>query len=187
MAVGSGGTMAGLLPTLGADRVLGVRCGAVTDPAGVVAALLSGLSGTAPAPERLRLRLDQVGEGYGAPTEPVVTGLIAAVEDGHITRGRRTVFLHTGGPPGLFGHRAALEEAASDLATRSRSLRDRGSTERADPAAPRRHGGVDPLSHDASRIRGGRPARPLSSSGQDACRCGSRQPGRGKWQVYPSG
>ncbi|MBQ1089291.1 D-cysteine desulfhydrase family protein [Streptomyces sp. B93] len=145
VAVGSGGTMAGLVHTLGADRVLGVHCGAVTDPAGVVTALLSGLSGTAPAPERLRLRLDQVGEGYGALTEPVVAalnrtartegivldpvytgramaGLIAAVEDGHITRGRRTVFLHTGGLPGLFGHRAALEEAASDLATRSRSL-----------------------------------------------------------------
>lgn len=145
VALGSGGTMAGLVHALGTERVLGVHCGAVGDPADVVAAFVSDLSGTAHPPNSLRLRLDQVGEGYGALTEPVMAalsrtartegvvldpvytgramaGLIAAVEDGHIVSGRRTVFLHTGGLPGLFGHRAALKEAASDLAARSHTL-----------------------------------------------------------------
>lgn len=145
VALGSGGTMAGLVHTLGPERVLGVHCGAVTDPADIVAAFVSELSGTALPPDSLRLRLDQVGEGYGALTEPVVAalnrtaraegvvldpvytgramaGLIAAVQDGHIVRGRRTVFVHTGGLPGLFGHRAALEATASDLAARSQAL-----------------------------------------------------------------
>jgi L-cysteate sulfo-lyase len=145
VALGSGGTMAGLVHALGTERVLGVHCGAVPDPADVVAAFVSDLSGTAHPPSSLRLRLDQVGEEYGALTEPVVAalnrtaraegvildpvytgramaGLIAAVEDGHIVRGRRTVFLHTGGLPGLFGHRAALEVTASALAARSHAL-----------------------------------------------------------------
>ncbi|WP_454314852.1 D-cysteine desulfhydrase family protein [Streptomyces phaeoluteigriseus] len=145
VALGSGGTMAGLVDALGAERVLGVHCGAVTDPADVVAAFVSDLSGRAQAPASLRLRLDRVGEGYGALTEPVVAalnrtarteglvldpvytgramaGLMAAVEDGHIVSGRRTVFLHTGGLPGLFGHRAALEATASDLVARSHTL-----------------------------------------------------------------
>lgn len=145
VALGSGGTMAGLVHALGTERVLGVHCGAVTEPAEIVAAFVSDLSGTAHPPSSLRLRLDQVGQGYGALTEPVVaavnrtartegvvldpvyTGramayLIAAVKDGHIVPGRRTVFLHTGGLPGLFGHRAALEETASDLAARSHTL-----------------------------------------------------------------
>lgn len=145
VALGSGGTMAGLVHALGTDRVLGVHCGAVTDPAGIVSAFVSDLSGTAHTPDSLRLRLDQVGEGYGALTEPVVAalnrtartegvvldpvytgramaGLIAAVGDGHVVPGRRTVFLHTGGLPGLFGHQAALEETASDLTARSHTL-----------------------------------------------------------------
>ncbi|MGW6961605.1 D-cysteine desulfhydrase family protein [Streptomyces chartreusis] len=145
VALGSGGTMAGLVHALGAERVLGVHCGAVTDPADRVAAFVSELSGRAQPPGSLRLRLDQVGEGYGALTEPVVAalnrtarteglvldpvytgramaGLMAAVEDGHIVSGRRTVFLHTGGLPGLFGHRAALEATTSDLAARSHTL-----------------------------------------------------------------
>jgi D-cysteine desulfhydrase len=44
---------------------------------------------------------------------------IAAVADGDITPGRRTVFLHTGGLPGLFGHSDALEATAADPASRS--------------------------------------------------------------------
>jgi D-cysteine desulfhydrase len=138
-AVGSGGTMAGLVDALGADRVLGVHCGAVDDPAGTVARLVEELSGTACPPGELRLRLDQVGEGYGSLTGPVtdalflaartegmvldpvytgraLAGLIAAVEDGTVAPGRRTVFLHSGGLPGLFGHPAAMERAATALA-----------------------------------------------------------------------
>jgi D-cysteine desulfhydrase len=146
VALGSGGTMAGLVAGLGSARVLGVHCGAVTDPAQTVSALTSELtsaltselSGTPGAPEALRLRLDQVGDGYSTLTEPVMSaltlaartegivldpiytgramaGLIAAVEDGDIAPGQRTVFLHTGGLPGLFGHPATLARAEAAL------------------------------------------------------------------------
>ncbi|WP_405826154.1 D-cysteine desulfhydrase family protein [Streptomyces sp. NBC_00838] len=139
VALGSGGTMAGLVAALGPERVLGVDVGAVADPGRVVSHLVSGVSGTHCPPESLRIRLDQVGSGYSALTEPVMTaltlaartegmvldpvytgramaGLAAAVEAGEITVGRRTVFLHSGGLPGLFGHRPALERAAAELA-----------------------------------------------------------------------
>jgi D-cysteine desulfhydrase len=33
-----------------------------------------------------------------------MAGLIAAVASGAVRPGQRTVFLHTGGLPGLFGH-----------------------------------------------------------------------------------
>ena len=138
-AVGSGGTMAGLVDALGADRVLGVHCGAIADPAGTVAGLVAELSGTPCPPDALRLRLDQVGEGYGFLTGPVtdalflaartegmvldpvytgraLAGLIAAVADGTVTPGRRTVLLHSGGLPGLFGHPTAMTTAGSALA-----------------------------------------------------------------------
>jgi D-cysteine desulfhydrase len=135
VAVGSGGTMAGLVLALGAEHVLGVHCGAVPDPEQTVARLVAGLSGdqrTGP----LRLRLDQVGPGYSALTDqvreamltaartegivldPVYTGramagLIAAVREGDVRPGERTVLLHSGGLPGLFGHPAALAQASS--------------------------------------------------------------------------
>ncbi|WP_369259307.1 pyridoxal-phosphate dependent enzyme [Geodermatophilus amargosae] len=135
VAVGSGGTMAGLVAGLGAGRVLGVDTGAVPDPAERVAALAAALGGD---PSGLRLRRDQVGDGYGAPTEaagtalrtaartegllldPVYTakalaGLAAAVADGSIRPGEPTVFVHTGGLPGLFGHPLAAELAAEAL------------------------------------------------------------------------
>lgn len=35
-----------------------------------------------------------------------MAGLVAAVATGQIRRGQRTVFLHTDGLPGLFGHDA---------------------------------------------------------------------------------
>lgn len=139
VALGSGGTMAGLVGSLGPERVLGVHCGAVTEPARVVSDLVSGLSGTHCPPESLRIRLDQVGAGYPVLTEPVMTaltlaartegmvldpiytgramaGLTAAVRAGEITPGARTVFLHTGGLPGLFGHPPTLARAAAELA-----------------------------------------------------------------------
>ncbi|MDX3852299.1 D-cysteine desulfhydrase family protein [Streptomyces sp. AK02-01A] len=126
-AVGSGGTMAGLVHTLGAERVLGVHCGAVPDPARTVRRLVAGLSAGGVEPAGLRLRLDQVGDGYASLTEPVkaamrttartegiildpiytgraMAGLMAAAEDGEVRPGRRTVFLHSGGLPGFFGH-----------------------------------------------------------------------------------
>ncbi|ADI10762.1 D-cysteine desulfhydrase [Streptomyces bingchenggensis BCW-1] len=57
----------------------------------------------------------------GIVLDPVYTGralagLIAAVRDGQVRHGRRTVFLHTGGLPGLFGHAEALTRARSAVA-----------------------------------------------------------------------
>jgi len=131
VAVGSGGTMAGLVVALGVDRVLGVHCGAVTSPGRVVADLVAGVDGAVVEP---RIRLDQVGAGYGVLSEPVMAaleltartegivldpvytgramaGLVAAVREGSVVAGRRTVFLHTGGLPGLFGHPEAVARA----------------------------------------------------------------------------
>lgn len=123
VAVGSGGTMAGLVAALGAERVLGVDTGAVPDPVERVAGLAHELG----APGRdLRVRRDQVGEGYATFPEPVrealllaarteglaldpvytgrmLSGLVAAVREGEVRPGQRTVLLHTGGLPGLFG------------------------------------------------------------------------------------
>jgi L-cysteate sulfo-lyase len=138
VAVGSGGTMAGLVAGLGAERVLGVDTGAVPDPAERVTGLATALGATV---GELRLRRDQVGEGYGALTDaaaaamttaarteglvldPVYTGkalagLAAAVQDGSVQPGRRTVFVHTGGLPGLFGHPYAAQLAGELLARR---------------------------------------------------------------------
>ena len=133
-AVGSGGTMAGLVGALGAERVLGVDVGAVADPVTVVAELVAGLSSTEPDPAALRLRLDQVGAGYGVLTDPVLAamslaarteglvldpvytgralaGLAAAAAAGDVRPGQGTVLLHSGGLPGLFGHPDALARA----------------------------------------------------------------------------
>jgi D-cysteine desulfhydrase len=41
-----------------------------------------------------------------------LAGLAAAVERNEIRPGERTVFVHTGGLPGLFGHALASELAA---------------------------------------------------------------------------
>jgi L-cysteate sulfo-lyase len=120
--------MAGLVHALGAARVLGVDTGAVGDGRERVAGLVAGLGdGTAVDPEGLRWDGEQVGKGYGTLTsavrsalelvastegivlDPVYTGraaagLIQAVASGAIPSGQRTVFLHSGGLPGLFGH-----------------------------------------------------------------------------------
>jgi L-cysteate sulfo-lyase len=120
VAVGSGGTMAGLVRELGPERVLGVDTGAVPDPYAAVTDLLG---------ERPELTIDrgQIGLGYPAVTEPVrealklaartegifldptytgraLAGLIARTAPVGLKREGRMVFLHTGGLPGLFGH-----------------------------------------------------------------------------------
>ncbi|MGW7486074.1 D-cysteine desulfhydrase family protein [Streptomyces sp. NPDC054786] len=138
VALGSGGTMAGLVDVLGPTRVLGVDCGALGDPAGAVTGLVAGLSGAVLAPGSLRLRRDQVGAGYstltdasmdaltlagrteGVVLDPVYTGralagLRAAVRDGTVVPGQRTVLLHSGGLPGLFGHAAAVARSQEAL------------------------------------------------------------------------
>jgi L-cysteate sulfo-lyase len=132
VAVGSGGTMAGLVATLGPERVLGVDAGALPDPHRRVRELVAGLAerGFEPrARDPLRLRRDQVGPGYGVLTpgagdalraaarceglvlDPVYTakalsGLATCVADGEVLAGERVIFVHTGGMPGLFGHDA---------------------------------------------------------------------------------
>jgi len=139
VAVGSGGTMAGLVAALGPDRVLGVDTGAVPDPLPVVASFASGAGAAAVTPVQLTVRRDQVGGGYsdypaaadaalrlaarteGLVLDPVYTaramaGLAAAVRDGQLVPGQKTVFVHTGGLPGLFGHAAAIERAERGLA-----------------------------------------------------------------------
>ena len=108
--------MSGLVHALGADRVLGVDCGAVSDPVATVTELVNGLSAHGAVP-KLRLRLDQVGNGYSelsakvqdaiviaARTEGIVldpfytgrafAGLVAAVRDNDIRPGRRTYTPH---------------------------------------------------------------------------------------------
>jgi L-cysteate sulfo-lyase len=141
VAVGSGGTMAGLVHRLGADRVLGVHVGAVPDPRARVQEFVDGLAveaGSAIAPDAgaaLRLRDDQVGGGYSRLTDDVrealrlaarseglildpiytgraLAGLRAAVVEGSIRPGERTIFLHSGGLPGFFGHPETLRFAA---------------------------------------------------------------------------
>jgi L-cysteate sulfo-lyase len=117
-----------------------VNCGAVSDPGETVTMLLEGLSHSANA-TKLRLRLDQVGSGYsemseevkdaivlaarteGIVLDPIYTGralagLVAAVRDQDIRPGRRTVLLHTGGLPGLFGHGRAVAWAQEEVAKR---------------------------------------------------------------------
>jgi len=132
VAVGSGGTMAGLVAALGPERVLGIDAGAMPDVADRIGGMLGGLAAQGAMPlaharQPLRLRSDQIGPGYGVLTrqardalvdagqcegiilDPVYTakalsGLAAAVADGSISRDDCTVFVHTGGLPGLFGH-----------------------------------------------------------------------------------
>jgi len=121
VAVGSGGTMAGLVHELGADRVLGVDAGAVADPYRAVTALLER------DPGELTIDRSQIGPGYAAVTEPVrealklaartegifldptytgraLAGLIARSAPVGLAREGRVIFLHTGGLPGLLGH-----------------------------------------------------------------------------------
>jgi D-cysteine desulfhydrase len=124
VAVGSGGTMAGLVAGLGAERVLGVDTGAVPDPYAAVGAVLAGMNRGA---DRLVIDRSQVGAGYAALTEPVrealklaarteglfldptytgraLAALIARYAAHGLAREGRVVFLHSGGLPGLFGH-----------------------------------------------------------------------------------
>ncbi|MEV1073649.1 pyridoxal-phosphate dependent enzyme [Micromonospora parva] len=119
VALGSGGSMAGLVRELGAQRVIGVDVGAVPDPRATVAGLLVGEVEA----DALRIDGSQVGAGYRTLTDgvraalevtagtegifldPTYTGrAMAALLAGSFPRGDRLVFVHTGGLPGLFGH-----------------------------------------------------------------------------------
>jgi L-cysteate sulfo-lyase len=131
VALGTGGTLAGLVAALGPERVLGIDVDATEDPLARVVSVLEGLGRPCPR-AALRARVDQVGAGYGLLTpeavaamqaaaalegillDPVYTakalsGLHAAVHDGDIDPDEPTVFVHTGGLPGLFGHELAVD------------------------------------------------------------------------------
>ncbi|BBH68221.1 D-cysteine desulfhydrase [Actinoplanes sp. OR16] len=115
VALGSGGTMAGLVAELGASRVLGVDVGAVPDPAKAVRDLLDA------APGELVIDRGRIGPGYATVTsavrdalrlaasteglflDPIYTGRALAGLRANAGSGGRVVFLHTGGLPGLFG------------------------------------------------------------------------------------
>jgi L-cysteate sulfo-lyase len=137
-AVGSGGTMAGLVAALGVDRVLGVDCGAMSRPASAVAELVAGLAGRDHRPETLRIRFDQVGAGYSELSESVLSamalaarteglildpiytgralaGLRRAVEEDQVRPGEQTILLHSGGLPGLFGHPVTVRRLTAEL------------------------------------------------------------------------
>jgi D-cysteine desulfhydrase len=127
--------------------VLGVDTGAVDDPERTVRGFVDGLaSDPEPSPTQLRIRRDQVGPGYPHLTGPVrdalttaaraeglvldpiytgraMAGLIAAAADGSVRPGERTVFLHSGGLPGLFGHPDTVEFAVSLTETSAEARR----------------------------------------------------------------
>ncbi|MCE7080905.1 D-cysteine desulfhydrase family protein [Streptomyces sp. ST2-7A] len=138
VALGSGGTMAGLVAVLGAPTVLGVDVGARPDVADAVRGFAAPLVERSDDLSDLRIRADQIGAGYAAYTDeaaaalvlaaraeglildPIYTGramagLIAAVRDGEIRPGETTVLVHTGGLPGLFGHPDAIARAEALL------------------------------------------------------------------------
>jgi L-cysteate sulfo-lyase len=116
VAVGSGGTMAGLVRALGPDRVHGVDVGAVPDARAAVAGLAGDVD-----PAALHIDGNQIGAGYATLTErvrealklaarteglfldPTYTGrAMAGLIAGGIPTDGTTVFLHSGGLPGLF-------------------------------------------------------------------------------------
>jgi L-cysteate sulfo-lyase len=127
VAFGSGGTMAGLVACLGAERVIGIDIGAVPDARARLNELLDGMPGVQVTRAGLQIDGGQVGDGYAtlapgaaaamrlaARTEGIfldptytaraLAGLVERVAEGRIEPAHRTVFLHTGGLPGLFGH-----------------------------------------------------------------------------------
>lgn len=131
VAVGSGGTMAGLVASLGAGRILGVDTGALPDPRSAVARMVAELTGQPEHAAVLQIDRTLLGSGYGSVTEEVLeamrmaarteglvldpaytaramAGLISAVRRGELHRGTRVVFWHTGGLPGLLGHQQAM-------------------------------------------------------------------------------
>ncbi len=132
-AVGSGGTMAGLVYSLGETHIHGVDAGAVANPEERVRGLLSEMTGNY-FTSHLNIRRDQVGKGYGFLTEevkealhlvaihsgiildPIYTGrafagLIAAIREGSVKPGEKTIFIHSGGLPGFFGNPDVLNFA----------------------------------------------------------------------------
>ncbi|HEX2400855.1 MAG TPA: pyridoxal-phosphate dependent enzyme [Mycobacterium sp.] len=141
VAVGSGATMAGLVSVLGPERVVGVHCGAISDPRTAVAGLVprqrcvhrswrstprrrAGRRGL-----RSAHRCGDAGDAdRGADRGDSPRPYLYRSRPGWINRGRRgrrdppgerTVLLHTGGMPGLFGHPEGVRRALIELSERS--------------------------------------------------------------------
>ncbi|MEA2578364.1 MAG: D-cysteine desulfhydrase, partial [Chloroflexota bacterium] len=128
-ATGSGGTHAGLAARLGHARVIGVDVGAVADALSTVRRLtgeVAAFVGRPVSTDEPRLVRDQIGTGYGAPTEasreairvaarsegllldPVYSGKAMAGLmnlDPTTLSQKAIVFLATGGAPALFTSR----------------------------------------------------------------------------------
>jgi D-cysteine desulfhydrase len=128
-ATGTGGTHAGLAARLGHARVIGVDVGAIADPLSTVRRLtgdVAALVGRTLPTDEPRLVRDQIGSGYGAPTDACreairVTArseglLLDPVYSGKAMAGlmsldlaalseKAIVFLATGGAPALFTSR----------------------------------------------------------------------------------
>ena len=128
VALGSGGTMAGLVAALGPDKVLGIDTGAMPDPLPAVARFAAEAgeepvgSGYGDLVESVAAAMSLIATTEGIVLDPIYTGralagLIAAVDDGDITSGSTTVFMHTGGLPGLFGHPVMVSYAQRLLQT----------------------------------------------------------------------
>src|SRR5581483_11135563 len=128
------GTHAGLAAGLGDHgRVLGVRVGerpALEERVAGLARATAARTGRSEPKGWPEIDHEQVGDGYAVPSpsglaaielaagleglvlDPVYTGkamagLVAARQSGRIEATTRTVFLHTGGLPGLFADRYA--------------------------------------------------------------------------------
>jgi D-cysteine desulfhydrase family pyridoxal phosphate-dependent enzyme len=140
-ATGSGGTQAGLAARLGHARVIGIDVGALDDPAAAVRdlaiAVTDRLEYAAPVGEP-RLVRDQIGDGYGAPTDaclaairlaarteglildPVYSGKamagLMALHPSELER-QAVIFLSTGGVPALFESRYEEWLTASESLT----------------------------------------------------------------------
>jgi hypothetical protein len=74
-----------------------------------------------------------------------------------------------------------------DLACPPRPRRFRGTGRNAATAPPKRVAQSLAFGSDVSAVTGARCRRARASYCAVVCRFGSFQPGRGKWQVYPSG
>ena len=85
-----------------------------------ITTMSSGAAGVAGGTEPVASAMSLAATTEGIILDPIysgraMAGLIAAVAEEQIKPGETTVFMHTGGLPGLFGHRDAIHRAESSL------------------------------------------------------------------------
>ena len=105
VAFGSGGTMAGLVASLGAERVIGIDTGAVAGPRATLSELLDGMPGVAVRRADLRIDGGQVGAGYAALTPDAAAAMRLAARPGRADRLRRRRAHRAPRPDRLPAHR----------------------------------------------------------------------------------